>query len=86
MGKSTISMAIFNSYVTNYQRVGHLMNFYHINTLKPCPRNATEAAIAGYVPWLSKHKRVVTERSERLDTAMTSFPFVVLPSQTISNY
>jgi hypothetical protein len=23
MGKSTISMAIFNSYVTNYQRVNH---------------------------------------------------------------
>ena len=24
MGKSTISMAMFNSYVTNYQRVSHL--------------------------------------------------------------
>ena len=29
MGKSTISMAIFNSYVTNYQRVviSHYMKF-----------------------------------------------------------
>jgi|Cyp1metagenome_2_1107374.scaffolds.fasta_scaffold13078_6 hypothetical protein len=26
MGKSTISMAIFNSYVTNYQRVPHFTN------------------------------------------------------------
>jgi hypothetical protein len=30
MGKSTISMAIFNSYVTNYQRVTLLVKSIHI--------------------------------------------------------
>jgi len=30
MGKSTISMAISNSYVTNYQRVFHLIGIEHV--------------------------------------------------------
>ena len=33
MGKSTISMAIFNSYVTNYQRVSTKMEVFFQQTM-----------------------------------------------------
>jgi len=38
IGKSTISMAIFNSYVTNYQRVNHLFGDLRNKKLRFCAK------------------------------------------------
>ena len=45
MGKSTISMAIFNSYVTNYQRVHHTLHIIYQSMMIPSSksRDTTEA-------------------------------------------
>ena len=45
MGKSTISMAIFNSYVTNYQRVHHILHIIYQSMMIPSSksRDTTEA-------------------------------------------